>query len=68
MSDKFRLTRIDVKSEYKYANDSYGVAVVVCKNVEINGCSLTEGDRIFIPHDEKILNIKGDGTILICQP
>lgn len=68
MTEKFRLTRIDVKGEYNYTMDSYGVAVVVCKKVDINGCSLTEGDRIFVPYNEDILNIKGDGTILICQP
>lgn len=68
MTDKFRLNRIDVKGEYTYAMDSYGVAVVVCKNVNVNSCILTEGDRIFIPYNEDKLNIKGDGTLLICQP
>ena len=68
MTDRFRLTKIDVDGQYTYEVGSYCVGVVIGGNATINEIELNEGDRVFISEAEKALTITGSAQILFAKP
>ena len=66
--DMFRLSQINLDGKAEFLMDSYGILVIVDGNAEINGISLTAGDRIFVSENEKNLTLTGCATILVARP
>ncbi len=66
--DIFRLSQLEISGEYAFETDAYGIAVVIDGDVEINSIKLKKHDRVFISEDEKKLNFKGTGKLLLCRP
>ena len=66
--DMFRLSQINLDGKAEFLMDSYGILVIVDGNAEINGVSLTAGDRIFVSENEKNLTLTGCATILVARP
>lgn len=66
--DMFRLSQINLDKEANFNMDSYGILVLVDGNAEINGVSLSAGDRVFVSETEKNLAMKGNATILLARP
>ncbi len=48
--------------------ESYGIAVVVDGDAEINGVKLEKGDRVFVSESEKTVSLSGKAVILVARP
>lgn len=68
ITDKFRLFKIECKQNATFKTDSYAIAVVTDGSASINGTEMKIGDRVFISEKENILNIEGNGQVLVCMP
>lgn len=67
--EKFRLYEISVEGEYTFSlNDDYAIAVVVSGSVSAGSLQLKKGERVFAFADEKKLELKGNGVVLVCLP
>lgn len=68
ITDKYRLSEFKTKNRYTLNSDSYAIAVVIEGKGSIGETEVKTGDRIFIPENEKCIEIEGDMTILVCRP
>ena len=68
ITDKFRLDLLCVSGTQLFQSDSYGIALVSEGCGEINGVSLEQGDRVFIPEHQKELRLRGHMQLLLCRP
>lgn len=66
MTDKFQFMRIDVKTDYYYQMNSYGIVLIVKGSGTVNGTPVKKGDRLFVSYDEKKLVFGGAMTALLC--
>lgn len=66
--DMFRLSQLEITEPCQFEIGSYGIAVVVDGEAEINGIKLEKGDRVFISENEKTVSLSGNAVILVARP
>lgn len=66
--DMFRLSQLEITKHCQFEMGSYGIAVVVDGEAEINGIKLEKGDRVFISENEKTVSLSGNAVILVARP
>ena len=68
ITDKFRLYEIEVNDEYTYIPGSYCVGILIEGSGFVNDVYVKEGERFFVPENEKKICIKGNLKMLVCKP
>lgn len=66
--DMFRLSQLEINGPCEFEMESYGIAVVVDGDAEINGVKLEKGDRVFVSESEKTVSLSGKAVILVARP
>jgi len=66
--DMFRLSQLEITESCQFEMGSYGIAVVVDGEAQINGIKLEKGDRVFISENEKTVSLSGNAVILVARP
>jgi mannose-6-phosphate isomerase len=68
ITDKFKLSKLEVDGEYHLELSAYGVLLVVSGVLHVNGVEVQKNDRVFVPFSDRDLTIRGKGEILISMP
>ena len=68
ITDKFKLDKLVCSGSSEFETHSYAIVLVIKGCGEINGTSVIEGDRLFLPESESKLSICGDMEILLARP
>ena len=69
ITDKFRFDSFHIEGIANINCGSYGIALVIEGQGEVNGIPLCKGERVFIPEYERRLAVESENiTFLLCRP